>query len=222
MEEIPVYRSREKRKQEYTTVGRYHPSKYGRRMRRKRIMRTMTNTHMFKRTAVTVLTINDNFTHHADPFTLNSLPDYAEFTNLFDQYKICAIKQKFIFDKCSADANSVTSSLLPNIYSVLDRDDDTALTAIDDYCQYDTLKMKRINNPFKRYFRPRMATAVYQGAFTGYAQGGNMWVDTGSPGVEYYGHKWGIDATMEGGIGSHLLGTIKIFTTYYIKCRTLK
>lgn len=137
---------------------------------------------------------------------LSDMPSYTEFTTLFDRYKICGIKIKFTPFNTSSATVSTTGPLVGGAgaiwHSVIDYDDATLPTAsdagIDAIRQYPSYKMKQVLNstgaPMHRYFKPRLAAAVYSGAFTSYANMRNVWIDAASPSVQYYGLKAIVEA----------------------------
>ena len=58
-------------------------------------------------------------------FSLDQLPNYTEFTNLFDQYRINKIVVKFIPNHNSSDV-SASTQVISNFNSVIDPTDATA------------------------------------------------------------------------------------------------
>lgn len=186
-------------------------------------LRPVSGVHMFKRTFSTIYAVTDTLANRANIHMLTNIPNSNEFTSLFDQYKIKAVKAKFIFDQNTSSCPNTlptTNQTIPNLITVIDRDDGTPLSLITDYEQYESLKIQRLDRPVIRYFKPKLATAVYSGGtFSGYTQSPNVWVDANSPNVEYYGLKYGINASMEGGTGTKNVGAISIYWTYYIMLR---
>lgn len=152
-------------------------------------------------------------------YRLAQLPNYTEFTNLFDQYKIAGVQQKFVYSANSQDPSS--TSALPMLGFIHDYDDGTALSSLNDYLQYPNHKVYRMDKPvIKTFFRPKSALAVYSGAFTSYARNNN-WIDVGSPSVEHYGLKWYIDPMIPG-IGSNVIGKLRIYITVYLKMKNVR
>lgn len=178
--------------------------------------------HYFKRTVSEKIPVYDwtvpqNYGH---AFKLSELPNYSEFTLLFDQYKIVGVQTKFIFDANCAQVPTTANALgpsLPNLITVNDYDDATPLIIDTDYQQYETYKIARMDRPIKRYCKPKVATAVYNGTFTGYAQS-SPWIDANSANVEWYGLKYSIDPVNTHS-GANTIGFCTILRTYYIVCR---
>lgn len=179
--------------------------------------------HYYKRSYITAFNTYDwpaMMTYGWD-FFLSQLPNYTEFTNLYDQYKISRIKCKFSY---TANSQNVTTSAaitaLPMFLSCIDLNDSTALTTNADFTQYRSFKMRRFDKPVSVYFKPQFATAAYSGAFTSYAAK-TGWLDCASPGVKHYGLKFGIDP-MFYNAGANVTGRVQCVITYYIKCKNPK
>jgi hypothetical protein len=118
--------------------------------------------------------------------SLSSLPDASSLAALFDTYRFVAIKMAFM-----PTGGPDTGSLSAPIYTAIDYDD-TNTTAISALVQYDTLKVAPPFVYFERSFKPRVANALYSGAFTSFGQQTNQWIDTVSSSVQQYGIKWGV------------------------------
>lgn len=116
-------------------------------------------------------------------FTLDSLPDYTDFTNLFDQYKI--IQAKCIYTP-NSDSDTLT---VPNvIYTCIDHDDDVA-PSLPDILQYQTMQTNEVTDTFVRVVNPCISLAAYSGAFTSYTSTYGMWLDCASASIRHYGLK---------------------------------
>jgi len=175
------------------------------------------NIHFFKRTKLTSYTItNSSFQTGAlsNIFKLSDLPDYTEFTALYDTYKINAIKVKFIFDRNVATSQvGVTNQALPNLLTIKDYNDSAVPADEDDMLQYPTFKVQRLDRPIVKYFKPCQlvngTTQTVRARFN----------PTDAPSIEHYGLKTCISTSSsnEGNIG-----TLKIYTTFYLSMRTPK
>lgn len=179
--------------------------------------------HNFKRTLVASTLIYDTIVHQAAMYTLNGLPNFTDFTSLFDQYRITGIKEKFIFDRTEATVGTAgTNTIMPIMTHVIDIDDAAPFASEASYLQYETCKQNRLDRPVTRFFRPRCAQAVYQtgGVFTGYGEGARkLWIDAASTTVEYYGFKYMIDGSTGGGGGVNVIGRLKRYITIYLQCK---
>jgi len=182
--------------------------------------------HTFQRTYLATYAVLDTLTNRAATIELNNLPNYAEFTNLFDAYRITKVVARFIYDQNSAQATPAVGGtqnvFMPSLVTVNDYDDATPLAAITDYVQYETFKVERMDRPIVRTFKPKVAVPAYAGgAFSGYLRGSDAspWIDAASPNVELYGLKYGVQATMEGGIGTKQMGALSIYWTYTVEAK---
>jgi len=122
-------------------------------------------------------------------FSLDQLPAYAEFTNLFDAYRIIQVTVTFI--PTMGMPNGTTSS---SLYTVIDYDDDANLTSLNDALQYPSMQQSLPGSIIERTLSPSAASAAFSGVFTSFARmPKSTWVDATSPGVRYYGLKYAID-----------------------------
>lgn len=204
-------------------TGRSARRKFG---RRQMIMKKGRIIHFFKRSFKQEISItNSGFqaitsdgTNYND-FKLNQLPNYSDFTNLYDTYKICGIRQKFVFNRNNADV-SVTSPIteLPMLVTVNDFNDDGALANENEALEYSTFKQARLDRPIKRYFRPTEQTVAGGTTSTDYMK--SKWTSTEAPERIHRGLKVAVD-TINSASGT-TIGTLCIYTTYYVACRTPK
>jgi len=106
------------------------------------------------------------------------------FTALFDQYRI---RQVEVWLKPSTSL--VANTNVATLYTVLDYDDAVSPTSESQVQQYTNVTVTSINEGVYRRFTPHIATAVYSGAFTSFANSTESWIDSGSPSVLHYGFK---------------------------------
>lgn len=149
------------------------------------------NIHHFKRTAYysgflagsTVMDVVG-----AMQFQLNALPNYTEFTNLFDCYRINAIKVTLMPRANSAEAG--TNQGLVKLFTVIDTDDATSPTNLQEVLQYENVKSSNSAYDHKRYLKPKIARSLYQaGGIAAYGES-TGWIDCSNPGVPHYGLKY--------------------------------
>lgn len=147
--------------------------------------------HYFKRTAfysgfITGSTLTD--VTGALQFQLNSLPNYTEFTNLFDMYRINGVKVTLMPRGNSAEVG--TNQGLVKLFSVIDYDDNIAPAALTEVLQYESLKTTNTSRDHKRYIKPKLSRVLYQpGAVNAYGAS-NGWIDCTNPQVPHYGMKY--------------------------------
>lgn len=129
-------------------------------------------------------------------FRLDDVPNYTEFTNLFDSFRIKRIKVMFIpTSNVSLSPDTAPNDVFKSteyanrLFTVLDFNDDTVPTTIDELRQYDTCRMSPNNVIHKRYFQPKYNATVTAGSYQ--AKGQWLQCDT-SADVVHYGIKYGI------------------------------
>ena len=147
----------------------------------------------------------------------------ADFTNLFDEYKITGIKMNLFtgFDTTTLSA----APNLPVLHIVKDYDDVTALVSVAAAMQYQncrSISMGASPPPggVSVFLRPKVQIQTYRTALTtGYSPKAGQWIDNEQVDVPHYGLKMWVD-TMVG--SNSALGSVVFVFTYYIKCRCVK
>ena len=177
------------------------PRRRGRVQRRVLDRKVFTFTRKFKQDIV--VQNATSVVNSAMQWKLVDLPNYTEFSALFDMYRINYVDVMFIYDHNSGEVATAAGTAananmgLPNIYLARDYDDADALSTIDDYLQYEGVVIKRLGNTFTMRVYPHIAVAAYgSGAFSSYKNEKKAWIDCSSQGVAHYGLKMGIDASM--------------------------
>jgi len=152
------------------------------------------------------------FVNGASTFT-PAVPDFSDFTALFDQYQIRGVELELYWSKNMAGEQTAAYST-PMLWSTLDYDDaaNTSLSQLQQYPSVRTTNMGEDGGKaFRQSFRPVPRLQVPDGSGgTGYAPvlDGNLWVDVANPSVGYYGIKFFLDTF---GRSSNIdLGTIMI------------
>lgn len=132
----------------------------------------------------------------ADNFRLDQIPSFNEFTQLYDQYQIKAVKIQYIPRFTEVTISGTTSTAqIGNIWSCLDYDDSTAPTSIGTVLQYQNVKRTQMNKIHTRYLKPMVATEVFAtGIASSYAPKRNIWLDASNASVEHYGVKMWVDS----------------------------
>lgn len=157
---------------------------------------------------------------YGQEFKFSDMPNSAEFSALFDQYRITGISIKFIPCQTGSDVNpNSTSIFLPNLMSVIDYTDSAVPSGINELMQYQNCKRTKITRTHSRYFKPRVLhDVVGQGATTGYTPKPWPFVSFGID-VTGYGIKWGLDQIFNvssGGFG------VDRYVTYYFECKNVR
>jgi len=134
-------------------------------------------------------------------FALGDIPSVSEYTTLFDQYKIVAVKLEFQYISASEAVLSLTSNPASQIVTFMgyeDNDDSTAPTASNAGWQavLESGRAKRRifpqqHNSFVYVLKPKVLTADLDTAGTTLARSlGNPWLDPATTDAKYFGFKW--------------------------------
>lgn len=221
-------------------IRRSRPRRVPRRVRMRRVMRGRIGrrmpprVHRFKRmckldnisASITNLGVGSGISL-AYQFTLDSLPNYTEFTNLYDLYKINGIKLTFV-PSASEYINSTTSGTanqngFQRFASVLDFDDTSTPVNENELLQYSSLKQTPGWATHSRYFKPRVNTVVegIVGATLASSSTAPKWISTANPEVEHLGVKIFVPPPIAGSSVSAAI-TYTVYATYYVSCRNVK
>lgn len=171
----------------------------------------------------------------SQPFALTDLPNYTEFTNLFQQYRLMAVKQEFYFGD-TASVNLVTSGgqLNPGnrqimLYSnpnPVGRANTNNLT--EGFFLQSQSSKKRIcihssGRPVRLYSKLKQLSKVFadEDGNTDYAKSYPKFVSTNEVNTEHYGIDTRI-ARVDGNnfsYGGTVYPVVKIFTKVWLQCR---
>ena len=153
--------------------------------------------HYFKRTQYNSgwtanLTSADNFANYYG--SLGQVPGVADFTGLYDQYKILAMKLTLIPRGNQSDIGTASGTVAQSVgvFSVIDYDDNTNLTSISQACQYQNMKMTRSHQLHTRYFKPRILTSVQSNVSNLNSVNTRGWLDINDTQVNHYGIKYAL------------------------------
>jgi len=148
-------------------------------------------------------------------FKLSDAPSYTQFTALFDEYRITAIKLYWL--PCfSVNTTAAAELTVPQLISAIDYDDASTPGSANVINAFDTLRVHgMLNKMYTRTLKPTVALATYTTSFVGYAQRQDQWIDCNSPATTHYGIKWGmVDANNSSSGWAHGLRA-----TFYIDFR---
>lgn len=126
-------------------------------------------------------------------FRLSDVPNPTDFTTLYDQYQIKAIKYTIIpkFTNSTLQVGSgAAATLLGNVWSVIDYDDAATPAALTDLLQYQNLKRTRMDRTHSRYLVPKVNTTV--GA--NIQPKAKVWLDVGTTNTPHHGIKLWFDS----------------------------
>lgn len=178
--------------------------------------------HYFKRTQYNSgwtanSTASDIFANYYG--SLNQVPSVSDFTGLYDQFKILAMKLTLIPRGTSSDITPVGTAAGQSVgvFSVIDYDDNANLTSISQACQYQNMKMTRSHQQHSRYFKPRIDMGTVAAAGTQNAVNTRGWLDvaTGSD-VNHYGIKYALQ------IAPNAVQTFDLKVDYYLAFKNVR
>lgn len=163
-------------------------------------------------------------------FSLNDLPDYTEFTALYDQYQIAAVKISFIplVSQVTSNIESTYSVLAPTLanyyrsYSAIDYNNTSAsgVTGPDNLREYQTYKWKPLPRTHSRYLKPKPIMQNGGSALNYTLPGKVPWFDVATGSNEgYAGLFFGYDAMPDLPNGTAIY---TIECKYYLKFRTVR
>lgn len=179
----------------------------------------------FKRKALvdTVTVTNLSDVLKAYTFSLDKLPSYTEFTNLFDRYRICGVLVEFMPSVDSFEVGpgvSMTAFSLPQVRTIIDHTEDGAPLNFNDMYQYSKCKLTQGNRVHKRYLKPAVLTSAFESTVaTAYIPKWKQWLTTDDPATPHYGLKVGINALPSSSSGSMYY---RVYATYYFQCKDPK
>lgn len=124
-------------------------------------------------------------------FTLQGLPNYTEFTTLYDKYVIDKVDIIMVLST-EISAQSAAQAVYPVVQFSYDPDDATAplsATQMLDRGNMEILAFGPNRTTFTRTVKPRIASAAYRGVATaGYSIApAGTFVDSSSPDVQFFG-----------------------------------
>jgi hypothetical protein len=122
-------------------------------------------------------------------FTLGLLPNFVDFVNLFDSYRIRAVKMHFM--PAIDQSLSVGAIVNTPVYTVIDRNNILALASPFEAENYQTCQIFDSTKPFYRTFEPSLTTVstdVFGNTVTTELSN-KTFIDTSNTAVKYLGLK---------------------------------
>ena len=166
--------------------------------------------------------VNANGTvFNSDTFELSDLPQYTNYTALYEEYRIDKIVYSFKALNNVAPTGLATAATtfhsLGMVHSIVDLNDAVAPVSIQTMMNDSSYKGNRSNVNHTRTFVPKWLNNVGGAAA---AQSKTGWLNTDFPGVSHYSLKW----AFEGGTASApgLSYIIEPIVTYYVSFRNPK
>lgn len=205
-------------------------------MRRRRMVRSgpRQKIHYFKRKVYSQAVLaasTDSFGIKTDArqgfaFALSSIPNNSEFTSLYDQYCIKAVKVQIRPKHSSDELITQGGAAFPSgntglLASVIDYDDAGNPTDLATLLQYQNCKETRTYQLHTRYFKPKVNQAIFRTGTTATinAPKSNVWLDCSSASdVAHYGIKVFVEAPAMPSTRIEC----DIMTTYYLAFKNVR
>lgn len=152
-------------------------------------------------------------------FMLTQLPNYSEFTGLFDEYMIRKVVVTFINTAAHTitGADQIAGRNPPVLYSVIDYDDAATPANGDVLLQYPGCKLT--SAMFKRkswVFKPKAQQLLFGASGTPTGSRRRTWINCANGDVPHYGIKFLLTAAPNG------LVYYSVFTRFYLAFRGVR
>lgn len=158
-------------------------------------------------------------------FKFNEITNFAEFTNLFNDYKLnCVIIKFFWHENAATVEDGSTAYATPVFHSIVD-DNDSAMATISEMQQCASYKVwhmtKASTHTVKVYPKPLQAT--YRTALTTAYSPRKGFIDCTYPDVPHYGFKFAIDGSQGAiaGVGENIIGSLSWQIKYLFQMRSI-
>lgn len=125
-------------------------------------------------------------------FQLSSGNGYLDFTAAYDQYRIVAVEIRF---SPYGNSHVKTADFPGRLFTCIDYDDAGAPANAAEVMEFGNCEITNSYNKAVRRFKPRVASALYSGAFTSFGNVEAPWIDAASPSVQHYGVKLWAEAS---------------------------
>lgn len=154
-------------------------------------------------------------------FSLDSIPNYSEFQNLFDAYKIRCIVLRIWSGVTSNDASGSAAPLMGYFHYVHDYNDANAPSSLLEMYQYGNYRCIPFNRAVgkKIIVYPKLSIEYYKSlTTTGYGLSPPKWLDTTGTGVgiPHFGFKYAFE--WPNGPAKNF----RLTATYYFHCKNTK
>lgn len=184
--------------------------------------RSISKTYLFKRhvNLGTVALSNAAVTTGGHSFQLDEVPNYQEFTALFDVYRIAAVKISCYVNASDIQVQSTIPFAVVRWISVIDYNSSGSFGSFDDAREFQSAKMKQFPSPYpaKRYLKPKMISSVENDATSIVAAGNKKgWLNTTVANIPHYGYRYIFEQ-----LSSPYTGSIKFEAVYYMMFRQVK
>jgi hypothetical protein len=145
-----------------------------------------------------------------------SLANSALTAGQWDQYKLLAVRVTVTPDQNAVGLFTNSTTSYTPLYMVIDYDDSTNITSVGQAEAYNNCVVLGAGESVSRLFQPRMALSAYTGAFGGFANVSDTWIDAASTSVQHYGVKFFIPGATA---AQTLLPSWQVSTEYFFAFR---
>lgn len=146
---------------------------------------------------------------YATVFLLSALPNFAEFTALFDQYRIEKVSMTFVIDIADGSLNSTTK--WPRLTIAPDYNNQSAPSSEDTLLQYpqcQVYQFSEFNREVTVHIKPKVAATVFRtGITSAYTMQTPGWLDVATSDVPHYGLRYFISNHNSASFGSSRVRT---------------
>lgn len=151
-----------------------------------------------------------------------NVPNYTEFTNLFNEWKINSVKVTFYYSNNNSSLNTPTTAL-PLINVVFDPTSAAAL-GLAGAQQFPGVKTFQLGNgaygPPSFLVKPKPLALQYNGVTSAYAQSSDLWISSQYPETQHYALKVVYDPTVAPGT-STLIGNVNFYFEFDLSFRSI-
>lgn len=179
--------------------------------------------HYFKRHVdLGLITLSTaGITSQGFSFQLDEVPNYTEFTALYDQYKLSAVSISFIPMQTYTlnNTTAVANNFNVRYATVVDYDSSGAFGTFNDAREFTTVKITTITQQQTRYIKPRIKSANENDSSTIVASGNiRSWLNTSIGNIPHYGLRYVFEQFPNAGF----VGQMKVEAVYYFAFRNVK
>lgn len=183
---------------------------------RRRVPRGPISLTVRRHCFIQTITQNSVIEYGVMTFRLDQLPNSAEFTSLFEMFKITRIKLRFQPSYNDSTAGAAAASRLPIFHCSKDHDDIAFPTSVDQLYQYDSYRQFRTDRPWTIVLKPKVLPLIYGTALVNsYGVAANTWVSCDNPATNHYGLKYAMDL---GAVNTAI--TVKVFAQFTVKLKS--
>lgn len=152
-------------------------------------------------------------------FALSDLPDYLEFSNLFQMYRINLVKVSFTPDRVVPDISAIEASVIPQLWTVSDPTRDVPTTK-PDFNSHPSVRKTILDHKVTRILKPAVLVNTSIDSNTMSRPQWKQWINTGNAGVKHSGLAYAFCWTNTS--DTKLDENVRIDVTLYISLKGLK